>query len=46
MYLAESKVETYIHVNIQCNSFDVRLSFNLLKVITVLLKCILENCLW
>lgn len=43
MYLAESKVETYIHVNIQCN---VRLSFNLLKVITVLLKCILENCLW
>lgn len=46
MYLAESKVETYIHVNIQCNIFDVRLSFNLLKVITVLLKCILENCLW
>lgn len=46
MYLAESKVETYIHVNIQCNIFDVRLSFNLLEVITVLLKCILENCLW
>lgn len=35
MYLAESKVETYIHVNNQCNIFDVRLSFNLLKVITV-----------
>lgn len=31
MYLAESKVETYIHVNIQCNIFDVRLSFNLLN---------------
>lgn len=46
MYLAESKVETYIHVNIQCDIFDVRLSFNILKVITVLLKCILKNCLW
>lgn len=41
MYLVESKVETYIHVNIQCN-----ISFNLLKIITVMLKCILENCLW
>lgn len=27
MYLTESKVETYIHVNIQCNIFDVQSSF-------------------
>lgn len=50
MYLTESKVETFNHVNFRCNILDEHLSFNyfliLLKIILVMLKCMLENLSW